>query len=396
MFGQGRDGTSKRAVILCAAVAGVTLGSQAFSAVNGTWKDDSGGNWSDAHWTGGNIADGVGAIADFSTLNISNDRSVTFNTSRTLGTFKIGDNDGSPNESWTFKASSGKTLTMQASSGNALIQVFDGSHTISAPIILGGNLDLLAGSGDTLTLSGVLSTSSGTTDLTLGTAGGSSSLGTLTLSGSGSNTYSGMFTVNGGRLRLGKSSDKNAIAGDLIIGDGTGGASADIVELQSSNQIIDTAAVTINGSGLLDLSDDDRLETIGSLSGGGNISLGDGSKLTVGNASSTDYSGVISGSGEFAKIGTGTLTFSGASANSYTDDTTVTRGILALNKSSGGSGVTSIRGNLIIGDGTNAATVRLMSPSMPTPRLIFRPMTGATGSAVSAAPARSSSAPTAC
>lgn len=359
MFRQGRDGTSKRAVILCAAVAGVTLGSQAFSAVNGTWKDDSSGNWSDAHWTGGNIADGAGAIADFSTLNISKDRTVTFNTSRTLGTFKIGDNDSSPNESWTFKASSGKTLTMQASSGNALIQDFDGSHTISAPIVLGSNLDLLVSTGDTLTLSGVLSTISGTTDLTLGTAGGSTSLGTLSLSGSSSNTYSGTFTVNGGRLQLGKSSGKNSITGNLIIGDGTGGSSADVVDLQSSNQIADTAAVTINSSGLLDLSDDDRLETIGSLSGSGRISLGNGSKLTVGDVSDTNFSGVISGSGEFAKVGAGKLTFSGSSANSYTGDTTISRGTLALNKFSGASGVTSIKGNLIIGDGTNAASARL-------------------------------------
>ncbi|MCC6423945.1 MAG: autotransporter-associated beta strand repeat-containing protein [Phycisphaerales bacterium] len=359
MFGQGRDGASKRAGILCAAVAGVTLGGQAFSAVNGTWKDDSGGNWSDSHWTSGSIADGVGAIADFSTLNISNDRTVTFNTSRTLGTFKISDNDSSPNESWTFKASSGKSLTLQSSSGNASILVYDGSHTISAPIILGSNLDLLINTGDSLTLSGVLSTSSGTTDLTLGTAGGSTSLGTVTISGGSDNTYSGTFTVNGGKLRLGKSSGKNSITGNLVVGDGTGGTNADVVELQGSNQIADTAAVTINSSGLLDLSDDDRLETIGSLSGSGRISLGDGSKLTVGDATNTDFSGVISGTGEFAKVGTGTLTFSGTSANSYSDDTTVSRGILALNKFNGGSGVTSIKGSLTIGDGTNTASVRL-------------------------------------
>ena len=61
-------------------------------------------------------------------------------------------------------------------------------------------------------------------------------------------------------------------------------------------------------------------ETMGSLAGAGNVTLGTGILTTGGNNTSTTYSGVMSGTGGLTKAGTGTFTLSGA--NTYTGATT--------------------------------------------------------------------------
>jgi autotransporter-associated beta strand protein len=77
-------------------------------------------------------------------------------------------------------------------------------------------------------------------------------------------------------------------------------------------------------------------QTLGSLSGGGasggNIAMGSGN-LTVGNATSTTYSGAISGTGGLTKLGAGTLTLAGI--NGYSGSTTVSGGILQANNGAG-------------------------------------------------------------
>src|SRR6185436_8323018 len=69
--------------------------------------------------------------------------------------------------------------------------------------------------------------------------------------------------------------------------------------------------------------------------------------------------GAISGSFGLTKIGDGTLTLSGATANSFTGTTTVNAGILQLNKSIANGTLT---GNLIVGDGVGADVVRWLAP----------------------------------
>ena len=59
---------------------------------------------------------------------------------------------------------------------------------------------------------------------------------------------------------------------DLIIGDGLGGANADVVRLLIRNQINNNSHVTINNSGLLDLNG--QLDGMNQLTGVGNITLG--------------------------------------------------------------------------------------------------------------------------
>jgi autotransporter-associated beta strand protein len=123
--------------------------------------------------------------------------------------------------------------------------------------------------------------------------------GTLRFTGANSaSTYKGVVNVNGGVLQL----DNGNTMGDL--------ASLDV----------NAAGLTINGD-----------ETIGSLAGAaaGSATLAGGITLTAGgNDATTNFAGVISGAGNLAKAGAGTMTLSGP--NAYTGTTTVSAGTLAL------------------------------------------------------------------
>ncbi|AZO28843.1 autotransporter outer membrane beta-barrel domain-containing protein [Mesorhizobium sp. M1B.F.Ca.ET.045.04.1.1] len=130
------------------------------------------------------------------------------------------------------------------------------------------------------------------------------------------------------------------------------------------DSIPDSSAVTVAAGATLSLvrpplspiftgidSDD---ETIGSLSGAGNVNLGD-RKLTIGGDASTIFSGVISGAGgSLAKLGNGTLTLSGTST--YTGATTIEAGKLSVKGSIANSAVTILNGGALGGNGTVGAT----------------------------------------
>jgi fibronectin-binding autotransporter adhesin len=111
-------------------------------------------------------------------------------------------------------------------------------------------------------------------------------------------------------------------------------------------------------------------QTIGSLSGGGstggNVELGSGT-LTVGDATSTTYAGVISGSGNLIKQGTGSLTLS--SSNVYIGATTINAGTLNVNGAifSASSSVTVNRGGTLGGTGTVNAPVSVASGGAVAP-----------------------------
>jgi autotransporter-associated beta strand protein len=96
---------------------------------------------------------------------------------------------------------------------------------------------------------------------------------------SGSNTYTGSTTVSAGTLKV------------------SGG-----------NAIPDSSPVNLLG-GSLDLGGSN--ETIGSLSGSGNVSLGSGTLRTFASPY-PGFSGIISGSGGLEKLGPGTLFLTGA------------------------------------------------------------------------------------
>ena len=96
--------------------------------------------------------------------------------------------------------------------------------------------------------------------------------------------------------------------------------------ISSASEIIhDNSSINLNG-GAWDLNN--YTETVASISGSSNILLGAGS-LTVSGSTLDNYSGTLSGTGNFTRTGSGSTTF--LSANTFTGKTFVLGGSLILN-----------------------------------------------------------------
>ncbi len=165
-----------------------------------------------------------------------------------------------------------------------------GSLAGTGDTTLGVNAVLTAGGNNTSTAySGVIS-GTGTSGLT------KEGTGTLTLSGL--NTYTGATNINAGTIQAGL-----------------------VNTLPGSSAVTVASGATLNLAGFS--------QTIGSIAGAGNTTLGANATLTAGgDNTSTSYSGAISGTGTsgLTKQGTGTLTLSGL--NTYSGATNVSAGTL--------------------------------------------------------------------
>jgi fibronectin-binding autotransporter adhesin len=156
--------------------------------VNGTWAVDADGNWSDAgKWSSGLFAVGPGGVADFSTLDITASRTVTLDSSRTIGTLLYGDISGSQN--WTLASGSGSVLTLNSGSSTPpSIVVSQNIATVTA---------VLAGTN------GLAKTGAGTLVL------------------AATNTYVNTTIVNGGTLAVnGSVADSLAVVSGTLAGAG--------------------------------------------------------------------------------------------------------------------------------------------------------------------------------
>jgi len=102
------------------------------SAADGKWNADASDNWSTAsRWTNSQIADGVGAVANFS-FNITAARTVTLNGARTVGRIRFND-DTTSSHDWTFAASGGNALKLEVASGSPTIDAGNRTVNFNAP-----------------------------------------------------------------------------------------------------------------------------------------------------------------------------------------------------------------------------------------------------------------------
>jgi autotransporter-associated beta strand protein/T5SS/PEP-CTERM-associated repeat protein len=300
-------------------------------------------------------------------LYLSGANSYSGGTTLNAGTVRIDNNAsfGSTNVAVTLNAATINVIT---------------TFTTIRPFTLGSaasTFDINA--SRTNTLNGILSGSGGLVK---------TGAGTLTLGGTTNNSFTNLTIVQAGLLQLNKTAGLNAIGGSLTVGDGSGGAGADIARLLTSNQIPDTATVTVLNSGLFDLNGFNETIAALSLTGGsvtsgsgtlvlggnvtgnadpttatitGNLSLGGATRtFTIADGSpDTDLSitAVVS-NGAVTKDGAGTLALFGT--NTYTGNTIINAGVLAIN-STNSLGATN--GSVTINSGTlhaatNIATVR--------------------------------------
>lgn len=144
---------------LSLAIAALALGAGSLHAVDGTWNVNVSGDWSNsANWSGGTIAGGSGAIANFNALT-GVVQTVNLDSDQTVGRLNF------TSSSNVLSSGNGSVLTLAGGS----TPVIDGTVAISASI-------------------------AGTQGLTFNPGG------TRYLSLSGNNTYTGVTTLSNGQI----------------------------------------------------------------------------------------------------------------------------------------------------------------------------------------------------
>ncbi|BDU21916.1 hypothetical protein DYGSA30_33730 [Dyella sp. GSA-30] len=245
------------------------------------------------------------------------------------------------NASLIFNQGTNGTFTGAISGSGDLTKQGAGTLTLSGANTYSGGTTISAGAlqGDTTSIQGnvvdnaSLILNQATNGTLAGAISGSGSLtkqgaGTVTLTGA--NTYSGGTTISAGALQ----GDTTSIQGNVV-------DNASLIFDQAANGtfagvISGTGNLTKDGTGTLTLSG------ANTYSGGTTIDAGalqgnttsiqgnvvDNASLIFDQTANGTYAGVISGTGDVTKQGSGTLTLSGA--NTYTGSTGIDAGTLAL------------------------------------------------------------------
>jgi autotransporter-associated beta strand protein len=122
----------------------VAISVTTFSA-SGTWIADASASWGEGNrWSGGMVATGPGQTADFSTINVTANRTVTLDTSRSIGALRFGDISGS--QSWTITNSADSVLTLDTGSATQPSLVVTNTATLATPVA-GANGFVKSGTG---------------------------------------------------------------------------------------------------------------------------------------------------------------------------------------------------------------------------------------------------------
>jgi autotransporter-associated beta strand protein len=201
---------------------------------------------------------------------------------------------------------------------------------IGQPIILTGGISSAAPSGmsNTIAFDMMLSspqTWNATGNLNIGGAVTLNASVNLTVATADTITFAGALSGPGGVTVAANNSGaavlaaSNAYTGPTVVGSGT-------LRAGVANAVSTASAVTVAAGATFDLGK--FSDTIGSLTGAGNVTLAGGTLSSGADNTSTVFSGIISGSGQLTKVGAGTLTLSGA--NTYAS-TLVSAGTLLVN-----------------------------------------------------------------
>jgi outer membrane autotransporter protein len=209
-----------------------------------------------------------------------------------------------------------------------------------------------------LTQTGHFDIAAGTSLGLTGTVSGSGDLikqgdGTLRLD-NGANAYGNTLVAAGTLIGNARSVSGNVSnAGTVVFNQATDAAFAGNIGALNGSR----GAMIKRGAGVLSLTGLSSLDWTVDSGGlataaerfGGNVALGSGASLTFDQAVNATYAGVISGSGRFAKAGTGLLTLTGNSS-AFSGTTTIENGTLAVNGSLGGT-VDVLAGSRLQGSG---------------------------------------------
>ena len=231
------NGTTYYYVVTATGAGGTSGNSPEASATplangNGIWISPTGGNWSGAtNWIAGAIASGSSSIADFSTVSLPTNLTVTLDSTRAISDLIFGDITATYN--WTLAGTN--TLTFGTTPS---IEVLNQSATISTPL-------------------------AGTNGLS------KTGAGALTLGGA-TNTFTGGVTVAGGSLILDFSAANSPVT-NLIPAANSLALASSTLQIKASSSVVNTQI--FNG---LTLNAGNSIVTAAPVSGASNptVSLG--------------------------------------------------------------------------------------------------------------------------
>lgn len=278
------------------------------------------------------------------TATLAGQNTYTGSTTFTAGTLNIA-GDG------TAAAGPLGTGTLTLAANAETIQATGGAHTVANNIYnaAGATTPPVVGGSNNLTFTGVYST--GTTN------------STLTINNTGLTTFAGGINIRADSVAIGRTAIFNGSGNILVSGvinDGIAGvtqsnltyAGTGTLTLTGANTYTGTTGTTIT-SGTVQLGNGG---TKGSLQ---NINIVDNSNFVLNRSNAvaqTTSFGTISGTGTVTLAGTGTTTFN--KANTYTGTTTINRGTLDLGGSTAVGSIGTIAsgvapgGALVLGGGT--------------------------------------------
>lgn len=262
---------------------------------------------------GSTITGPVAAFSAADTLRLGGSSNATFDVAAQYGTaaqyqgFGVFEKSGS--STWTLTGTTTATTPWTMNQGTLTVSSDSNLGAASGGLTFGGGtLQFL--SGFTSNRAVTLNAGDGTFDTngysaalsgTISGTGGLTKSGTGTLTLTGTSTYSGATTATAGTLQAGAASAFSS-----------------------------SSAFTVNSGATLDLNN--FTQSIGSLSGAGNVTLGTATLTTGGDNTSTRFSGAISGTGGLTKSGTGTLTLTGT-YSTYSGATMINGGALEVDGS---------------------------------------------------------------
>jgi 1-phosphatidylinositol phosphodiesterase len=331
------------------------------------WTNTAGGVWSQAaNWRSGLVGGIASASADFSTLALLQNTTVTLDAARSVNRLDFADTAAT--HDWTLAGSAALSLI---GPGSPVIQVSNRAATFSVPLT--GASGLTKSGAGTLTLSGANTYSGMTSNLNgrlvfSGNAGGSSSVFIAAnstvefavasgLRDEGNVTYTGVGTLRksgGGTLRWPAVTGTFALgAGALIdVQGGTFDAGSNADEDWTGNRSSLNVAA---GASIVELAYNPSV--FDALTGSGSVALNGSSTMSLGangtaagtyNAAGTaTFSGVITSSGGLMKVGAGTQILTGA--NTYTGPTTVSGGTLLVNGSLASASAVTVGAGVTLG-----------------------------------------------
>jgi fibronectin-binding autotransporter adhesin len=314
------------------------------------WLNAAGGSWATAaNWLSDVIATGVGVPADFSTLGLSGDATVTLDSAPTVGSLLFADTSSTAN--WILNSGTGGPLTLNAGANVPVIGVSNQTATIGA--VLSGTNGLTKTGNGTLVLAaanlftGNVTISNGLVRSTVGNLGSNTGLGVSNVVTVAAGTTLDIGGANGTGNQLG-ASEKNTLTvnGGTLNFSLTGSGYADGPYLGTLN--LNGASVTSTNA---DGSPNGSGPRFGYSHGNGVINATgsastwsapmwllysasqSGKSMTINAAADLAISGVIwdySGLGGLPVIKTGAGTLTLSAPNAYAGTTTVSNGTLVL------------------------------------------------------------------